>query len=390
MVALERLDSDGVWELFYRTDKLGVLTVSLNADPSGDPNLQAAAIDLKNRFRELQRRIAAESEHSDKTVAALERLWPRVAELADPAAGGRSRILFAGLEDDWVLQLQSALPIASRVVLDDRPFIHPLLELLDEGRPAGVVLVSAEDAVLLEWRVGSVQQLSRIEQQYVEASHERAGHIGGGPQGQFHTPMQEQRQSREHDRAQRFLDRVTTVAAGLAAERGWERILVSGGDRWTEPAVTKFPQVLRDRVFADTRVLSGLDAAALQAAVTEWAHEQHAERERRLLDGVCDGAGSGHRVALGLSEVAAALNAGRVAHLIYDPEVRYTGTLGADGALYAGEEVGPDGHPGTPDSRLTERLVERAFKTGARISPIQGAADGRLRDAAGVAALLRW
>lgn len=390
MVALERFDSDGVRELIGRTDQLGVLTVCLNADPSGDPKLQAASIDLKNRFRELQQRVASENEHGGETVAALERLWPRVAQLADPAAGGRSRILFAGLEDDWELQLQSALPIASRVVLDERPFIHPLLELLDEGRPAGVVLVSAEDARLLEWRVGSLQLLSRIEQQYVEAPHERAGQIGGGPQGQFHTPVQEQRQSREHDRAHRFLDQVTTVAAGLAAERGWERILVSGGDRWTERAVEKFPQALSDRIFADARVLSGLDPGALQAAVTEWAHEQHAARERRLLDSVCDGAGSGHRVALGLSEVAAALNAGRVAHLVYDPEVRYTGTVGANGSLYAGDEVGPDGRPGTPDSRLTERLVERTFTTGARISPIEGAADGRLRDAAGIAALLRW
>jgi hypothetical protein len=40
--------------------------------------------------------------------------------------------------------------------------------------------------------------------------------------------------------------------------------------------------------------------------------------------------------------VAAALNAGRVAHLVYDPEVRYRGTVGADGALYGGDEVGPE------------------------------------------------
>jgi len=370
MAAMERLDSDGVRELSQRTDKLGVLSVSLNADPSGDPNLQAAAIDLKNRFRELQRRVAADS---GETVAALERIWPRIAELADPAGAGRSRILFAGLEDDWVLQLQSALPIASRVVLDDRPFVHPLLELIDEGRPAGVVLVSAEEARLLEWRVGSLQLLSRIEQPYIQAAHERAGQLGGGPQGQFNTPMREQRQSREHDRAHRFLDQVTTVAARLAAERGWERILVSGGDRWSEPTVAKFPQALRDRIFIDSRILSGLDPAALQAAVTDWAHEQHAERERQLLDSVGKGAAAGHAVALGLSEVAAALNAGRVAHLIYDPDVRYTGMVGANGALYGGDEVGPDGRPGEPEPRLTERLVERALQTGARISPIEGA-----------------
>ncbi len=395
MVAIERLDEDGLWDLSGRTDTLGVLSVYVDADRRQDPNLQAAAIDLRNRFRELQRRIGEEagSDQSRDVAAALERLWPQIEGLASPTASGRSRIAFAALGSDWVLRLGSAMPVANRLVLDDGPFIHPLLELLDEGRAAGVVLVSAEEARLFEWRVGSLQLLRRMEQPYVEAPHERAGQIGGGPQGQFHTPMREQRQARERDRMQRFLDQVTTVATELAGDRGWERILISGGQRWTEPTVAKFPQALRDKVFADARVLNGLDDVALATAVTEWVHEQHTERERQLLEHVRDAAGSGV-AALGLSQVAAALNAGRVAHLVYDlvydPNVRYTGTVGADGALYGGDEVGPDGHPGTPEPRLTERLVERALKTGARISPVEGAADGGLRDAAGIAALLRW
>jgi stalled ribosome rescue protein Dom34 len=142
-------------------------------------------------------------------------------------------------------------------------------------------------------------------------------------------------------------------------------------------------------VFGDSRVLNGLDDAALAGAVTDLVHEQHTERERQLVERVRD-AGLSGAGALGLSEVVAALNAGRVAHLVYDPEVRYMGSVGADGALYSGDEVGPDRHPGTPEPRLTERLVERALKTGALISPVEGAADGELREAAGVAALLRW
>jgi hypothetical protein len=43
-----------------------------------------------------------------------------------------------------------------------------------------------------------------------------------------------------------------------------------------------------------------------------------------------------------------------------------------------------------PEPRLTERLVDRALKTKTRISPVEGATDGALRDAAGIAALLRW
>ncbi|MEO8816298.1 MAG: hypothetical protein ABI307_11160 [Mycobacterium sp.] len=360
-------------------------------DPSQDPNGHAAGIELRNRFRELQRRVAkdAGSGQGREIAAALERLWPQIENLLDPTASGRSRIAFAALDTDWILRLESAMPVANRVVLDDGPFIHPLLELLDEGRTAGVVLVSAEEVRLLEWRVGSLALLSRIEQPYVEASHERAGQVGGGPKGQFNTPMREQRQARDRDRGQRFLDRAIKVAAELAGDRGWERILVSGGDRWTEPTVARFPQTLRGKVFADARVLSGLDDGALAAVVTEWAHQQHAECERQLLEQVRDAAASGAG-ALGLSEVTAALNAGRVDRLVYDPQVRYTGTVGGDGALYGGDEVGPKGHPGTPEPRLTERLVERALKTGVRISPVEGAADAGLKDAAGVAALLRW
>ncbi len=391
MVAIEWLDQDSLWALSRRTDKLGVLSVYVNADPRQDPNLQAAAIDVKNRFRELQCRIVGDMgvQGSRDVVAALERLRERLESLTSPAAPGRSRIAFAALDSGWMLRLESAMPVTNRVVLGDAPFIHPLLELLDEGRAAGVVLVSAQEARLFEWRAGSLQLLTRIEQPYVQAPHERAGQIGGGPEGQFHTPMREQRQARDRDRMLQFLDRVAEAAADLAGYRGWERILVSGGERWTEPAVARFPRALRAKVFADTRIFNGHNDVELSMAVTQWVRDQHAEHERQLLEHVRDVAGSG-RAALGLSEVTAVLNAGRAAHLVYDPQVRYQGTVGADGALYGGDEVGPNGYPVTPEPRLTERLVERALMTGARISPVDGAADGGLKDADGVAALLRW
>lgn len=390
MVAIARLADTDLRELSQRTDPLGVLSVYADTDRGHDPNLQATAIDLKNRFRELQRWAEDNSSEDRRAIAAaLERLWPHVADMASPTASCRSRIAFAALESDWVLRVETNMSVNNRLVLDDGPFIHPLLELLDEGRPAGVVLASADDARLLEWRVGSLQLLSHMGQPYVQAPHERAGQIGGGPQGQFHTPRREQRQARDQDRTQRFLDQVVEVATELASDRGWERILVSGGTQWTEPVAERFPQTLRGMVYSDARALSGLDDAALAASVTDWAHEQHTERERRLAQQLGDAAGSG-RSALGLSEVAAALNAGQVSHLVYDPEVRYAGAVGADGALYGGAEVGPNGRPATPEPRFTERLVEQALRTGARVSPVEGAAGAELSDAAGLAALLRW
>jgi Bacterial archaeo-eukaryotic release factor family 10 len=309
LTTIEHLDDEALLDLSRRTTALGVLSVYVNADPVG--SWDARAIDVKNRYRELQRRVREDGPagRSREVVAALERLGPEVEHLTSPAEAGRGRVLFAALGGDWDVRLDSQMAVPNRVVLDDGPFVHPLLELLDEGRPAGVVLVSPADAALLEWRLGRLQLLSRLDQEEVEAPHERAGQIGGGPPGQFHTPMLEHRQARQRDWTQRFLDRVADVAATMAGERRWERILVSGGERWTEPVAVKFPAPFHDKVIRDARVLTGLDDGGLLAAVTEQLHEDHASREQRLLEQVRD-AGLSQAGALGLSQVVAALNAG--------------------------------------------------------------------------------
>jgi hypothetical protein len=42
------------------------------------------------------------------------------------------------------------------------------------------------------------------------------------------------------------------------------------------------------------------------------------------------------------------------------------------------------------ESRLTERIVERALRTGAEVTPVPGAAGTVLAEAGGIAARLRW
>ena len=391
MTPIEGLDDDALLALSRQTDEVGVVSIYANADPGQGPNLEGVAIDLSNRLRDLERRVADEGppQRARSVSAGIERLALEVERLTAPGERGRGRVVFAALGRDWVARFASPLPLSNRVVLDDGPFIHPLLELVDEGLPAGVVIASPDEVRLLEWRLGEMRQLSRIEPDEVEAPHERAGQIGGGPSGRFDTPVREQRQARERDRTARFLDGVTSVAARLAGERQWERLLVSGGERWTEPIAAGLPESLRERVVTDTRVLSGLTDAALAAAVTERMHAEHVNSQRELLVQVRD-AGLSGAGALGLSEVVAALNVGRVATLVYDPEIRYVGSVGADGHLYAGEESRAGGSPATPEPRLTERLVERALETGARVRPVEGAAAGVLQDAKGIAALLRW
>lgn len=383
--AAARLDADALLELSRRVDPVGVLSIYVDARPG--EGLRAAAIEIANRLAELQQRLGDQDPDGRAVLDEIVQLAPKIEQLTDPDQPGRGRVLFAAVRDAWTIQVPAQLPLPNRVVLDRSPFIHPLLELLDEGRPAGVVLASRSHARLLEWRLGALVPLRWLTAEVVAPSHERAGPIGSRPGKRHGTPTGEQRQARDREQAARFIDHVAAVASRLAGEHGWERLLVSGGEQLTDPLVRALPAAQRQLAVRDPRVLVSLPIGMLSELVSDRLRAAHDSYEQRLIDTVREQGPGGDRTALGPSQVVAALNQARVAHLIYDPDIRYHGSVGQDGALYAGDEA-PAGVT-APEPRLTERIVERALEIDARVTPIEGAAAG-LAHASGIAALLRW
>jgi hypothetical protein len=383
------LDFDTLLELSRRTDPVGVLAVYLDARPGG--GLRAASIDVKNRLSELERRVRNEAspEHARSVQEGIGRLAGEIERLSDPEEPGRGRILFAALGDSWLIRVSTRLSLHNRVVLDRSPFIHPLLELLDEGSPAGVVLASRTHARLLEWRLGELMPLRELRAEMVEPPHERSGPVGSRPAARHGTPTGEQRNARERDRASRFIDLTTAATSRLARERAWERVIVSGGEHLTDSLMSALPVTLREGAVPDRRMLVWLDLAALEPLISGRIREAYREAERGLIRQLRERAQGAGAAALGPSEVVGALNQARVAHLIYDPLIRYRGSIAHDGTLYAEDEAASP-HPATSDLRLTERIVERALETGARVTPIAGAASNGLAEAAGIAAVLRW
>jgi hypothetical protein len=326
-------------------------------------------------------------ELADAVPRLIRRITPVLERLVGPGAGGRGRALFAPLGSSEVTTFSTQLRLPNRVVLDSTPFIHPLLELLERGRPAGVVLMGAHAAELLDWRLGESHRVARItaEPQAVPGPRPRMGAVAeNGPRARQITPLRDRKHNAAHARL------IATVAVEidhLADGRGWERILVSGSERLTTPLVAELPDRLQGVTIREPRQLDELDPARLAAVVGDRLSEDQDARNLRLGRKVRDAALGAGRGALGLSEVAAALNEARAGHVVYDPDIRYTGGVAADGSLFGWSE---GASTAVAEPRLTERIVERALDTGARLTPVEGAACEVLRDAGGIAALLRW
>jgi hypothetical protein len=378
------LDDDLLLELVRTRDPLGVLSIYVDAQ-----NPRAGAIEVKNRLADLERRLASNGsvELADAVPRLIRRITPILERLVEPGAPGRGRALFAPLGRSEVTTFSTQLRLPNRVVLDSSPFIHPLLELLERGRPAGVVLVSAHAADLFDWRLGGSQRVASITAESTTAStpRPRTGAVAeNGPHARQITPLRD----RKHDAARsRLLATVAVEIDRVAEERGWERILISGGERLTTPLVAELPARLQDITIREPRQLDELDPAKLAAVVGDRLSEDQDARNLRLGRKVRDAALGAGRGALGLSEVASALNEARAGHVVYDPDVRYSGAVAADGSLIAWSE---GTSTAVAEPRLTERIVERALDTGARLTPVEGAASNLLRHAGGIAAVLRW
>ena len=219
------LDDDLLLELVRTRDPLGVLSIYVDAHSP-----RAGAIEVKTRLADLERRLASNGsvELADAVPRLIQRITATLERLVEPGATGRGRALFAPLGRSEVTTFSTQLRLPNRVVLDSSPFIHPLLELLERGRSAGVVLLSADAADLFDWRLGGSHRVARItaESTTTPTPRPRTGAVAeNGPHARQITPLRD----RKHDAARsRLLATVAVEIERLAEERAWERILVSG------------------------------------------------------------------------------------------------------------------------------------------------------------------
>jgi hypothetical protein len=363
-------------------DGIGVLSITIGIEPGavsgGTPSWEIA---LENDLNRLHHVSSVRSTLKPR----LEQASTRLEELLETATSGRGRALYVALESGAVSEaiLQRELPTGARI----GPAAHvlPLLAVLDEGEPAGLVSASRDAISVMESELGTVRDVDHIE---LEPSvgdwwPEMKGPARANPLRGQHTVSQRDRYARRVAAAYRHtLDEAAIAIAALAGERGWKRAVLAGDPRRTDVLDT----ALREHGLATTAIeanLEGLRAEdaleRLETALKTMVRGQALERARLAAEeAAADGKG-----ACGLVAVLAALAEGRVAELMIDPTRTFVGIAGPGETLAAAEDA-----EGAVD--LTDLIVSRALSTGAEVIPLLGDGVPPAVSSGGIAALLCW
>jgi hypothetical protein len=382
-------DYSVVSELASWQTKHGVISIYLPIDHA--ERRQGWKVVLRDELKQLTERAHEQGPRDQWQAlqATSERIVERfTGDGAQPR--GRCQIAFVEVADrpgrDVFFETQLALAHAV-IVHDTQSHVLPLLKLLDDGAPLGVVAVSAERVRLWDWRLGEATAVAKWEFTPTEEPHERKGPTIRDPaRGQGTTSSgRDQFDSHLESQRERFLRSTGQQLPSYAPDNRWREIVCFGDEVHVRRFADGFASQLSFRHLDEHNVVGEEDG-------------QIAQRVERLLDGLNRGrelelveraknavyAEGGRGGALGVEETLAALIQGRVEHLLLDAERDYSGVAVSKGLKAELSQAG------LGDLRLPELMIDQAMRTNARVTPLERQAATALADSDGVAAVLRY
>jgi hypothetical protein len=355
--------------LDWRPD-LGVISVYVAIDPAdrGEP----WRVELRNRLDALVDAEEDKHERRKALAATVERIRAHFPD--EQPRSGRFHVGFCEVaerdgRDIWLAaQVQRD---ETEVVDRDHPYLTPLLEVLDEGAPVGVLAVSSERVRLYEWVLGSVSDVQDWEAiVFTPDWRERKSQSSPDP-SRVHgssSSGHDQFDQRLDANRERFLEQVGGLVGQEAEARSWRRVFAFGDSNHVDQIRHAVGERASVELADDADVISDNDRGRLLERVERAVDEANRRREIELVRAAIDAANTPNgRGAVGLAEIEESLTRGRVRHLLLDAES-------------SARDI----------QEMEDELVEAALRTSADVTPVEGEAAEILREHGGVAALLRY
>lgn len=270
------------------------------------------------------------------------------------------------------------IPVQDFAFVGVQPYIKPLSDVLDEYDRFGVITVDKEGARTFVYHLGALEDSAGM----MGAEVKRHKQGGWGAQ---------KLQRHEDEEAKHNLKDAAEWADGYLREHKVTRVVLSGSDGNVALFRELLSRPLQDKVIGQV----SLDMNASPSEVWEGAYAVAAEAQRRteaaLLDQVVTLAHKGGAGVVGLADTLAALQQGRVYHLLVARNFHMPGRqcTHCNAVIIEAPEACPYcSHDLTPTSDAVEMAMHRAVEGGVKVSMLEPTP--LLNDAGSIAAVLRY
>jgi peptide subunit release factor 1 (eRF1) len=265
-----------------------------------------------------------------------------------------------------------AQPVESRIVLDDSPFVEPLVTAADPDHWC-VLLTTRRDARVFHGTAESFDELERFSGAQGEETEDRAAQ---------HTT---DRAAEQHLRA------VGEHLSRLLKSRPFDCLLIGASDALAGQVEAALHPYVRERLCGRIHVdVENASADQVREAAAPLIEEHAREAERSALDRFVQEIGRGGRAAAGLGAVLGALNEHRVELLLLQEGFRAGGAIETTSGMLTvdGGDVPVDEPQFEGRDDIVESAIERAVEQSADVLVIRRHDD--LEAHGGIGAVLRF
>jgi len=301
------LSENHVQELVAYQPHTPVLSVFLNTDT------RAATADA-NKLR--LRRLLAPFE--EVAAADVDALLMHLEHAYDWA--GMSIAMYSCQEEHFFRAYALHVPIRERARRLPRPYVKPLVDMLDQYGHYGIALVDRQKARLLLYHLGAI-----LKEEEVTGEAVKRMKTGGGSQASGR--MRGDVGYSEHHKtiSGRNIKMIAQTTAEFFAENNVRRVLVGGTDETIARFRSELPKRWQALVAGTFPIEINADHADIRLRAQEAGRKALAEQERQLVNNMVTGAAKGQDGVIRLDDTLGAVRNGSIQTLIIKEGYRAPG-----------------------------------------------------------------
>jgi len=358
-----------------------VLSVYLDTNQADVVNVNRAfEVVFKNMLRDVR-----QPEDKDRQKQLKEDAEWVLRFLDDYRDTKRALVMFADASQDffWVRELN--VDVRNSLSWRDKPYVRPLLELMDEHERYGVVLTDRRHARLFTIFLGEIEE--EVEAFVLaDVTHRETA-------GTDHLRSQMNLQRKADLHARWHLKEVAQTMTGLAGRHQFDRLILAGTVEATSELYGLLPKALRARVVRKIALPVDTNPAQVLSETLKIEFEVERQRELDLVEQLITAAKKKQKAVLGLDETLLALQEWRVWQLVYTDGLNLRGSECSNCAALLANEIEPCAYCGKPVRAVNDLIqlaAERVFDLEGKVEQVSGPAAAGLKEVGSIGAVLHF
>ena len=358
-----------------------ILSLYVNVDQSNAANLNRGfETQVESLFRKMAENQSPTENHKPQFEAECRRI---LGFLKEYTPKGKGLVIFSESSRGFLWQRDLQVSLATGARWSAKPWLRPLLEVIEDHDLFGVVLIDKHHARILTVDATGVQQ------QFEGSSDVPNKHATTGSD---HIMSQAQMDRDHTNHLKAHARRVAEELTAIVDRMKLARIVIGGPVEATSTLTSELPKRLEQMIIGTIGAPVDANGERLLIELRQIQQKAEQEDETKIVESMITAAMKGDRAVLGLSETLTAIQEARVYRLVVARDFRAEGKeCSSCGVLVPAElqQCSFCGGKLEPAPDLINRASHRVIEQAGKVQMVSGEAADRL-SANGIGAVLRF